>query len=100
LKNIQVIDGATNCAYSIFAVSDRAFKAIFPGNGQDIEFIEDFIRRAGQRKAGEILKPIWQHRIEKKNVTGIHGTLFYELKTKKRFYPTKHETDLDAIRAR
>ena len=38
--------------------------------------------------------------LEKNNVTGIHGTLFYELETKKRFYPTKRETDLDEIRAR
>jgi hypothetical protein len=35
--------------------------------------------------------------LEKRSVNGIHGTLFYELKDKKRFYPTKHETDLDAI---
>ena len=97
VKNIQVIDGAENCAYSIFAVSDRAFKAIFPGDGQDIEFIEDFIRRVGRKKASQILAPIWRRRIDKQNANGIHGTLFYQLKSKKRFYPTKRETDLDAI---
>jgi len=97
MKNIQVIDGAQNCAYSIYAASNRAFKAIFPGDGQDIEFIEDFIKRVGQKKAGKILGPIWRRRLEKQDVNGINGTLFYELKTKKRFYPTKRETDLDAI---
>ncbi len=97
MKNIQVIDGAENCAYSIFAISDRGFKWIFPRAGQDIEFIEDFIRRVGKKKASEVLSPIWKNRLEKRSVNGIHGTLFYELKDKKRFYPTKHETDLDAI---
>jgi len=100
VKNIQVVDGAPNCAYSIFAVSEKTFKAIFPGEGQDIEFVEDFIRRAGKRRAGELLNPVWQKRFEKKSVNGIHGTLFYELEIKKRFYPTKRETDLDRIKAR
>jgi len=96
LKNIQVIDRATNCAYSIFAVSERAFKLIFPGDKQDIEFAEDFFRRLGNKKAQKILNPVWRNRLEKKNVEGIHGTLFYQLKTKKQFYPTKCESDLDA----
>ena len=100
MKNIQVIDGATNCAYSVFAVSEKIFKAIFPEDGQDIEFVEDFIRRVGKKKAGELLTPVWKNRLEKGDVVGIHGTLFYELETKKVFYPTKRETDLDRLRAR
>jgi hypothetical protein len=97
VKNIQVIDRAENCAYSIFAVSDRTFKAIFPGDGQDIEFVEDFIIRVGRKKAREMLDPIWRRRIDKQNAKGIHGTLFYQLKSKKRFYPAKREADLDDI---
>jgi hypothetical protein len=43
MKNIQVIDGAMNAAYAIFAVTDEEFSALFPGEGQDVEFIEDVI---------------------------------------------------------
>ena len=100
MKNIQVVDGATNCAYDIFAVSANTFKAIFPGDGQDIEFFEDFVRRVGEEKAGELLTPVWQNRVEKVDVSGINGTLFYELEVKKQFYPTKRESDLDRKRAR
>ena len=38
MKNIQVIDGANNCSYDIFAVTDDEFKILFPDPGQDIEF--------------------------------------------------------------
>ena len=96
MKNIQVIDGADNCAYDVFATSDEDFAALFPGDGQDIEFIEDFLKRVGKTKAGDILERLFGAPADKKTFRGIHGTLFYQLKrTKKRFYPTKRETDLD-----
>ena len=95
MKNIQVIDGAVNCTYSIFEVSDDTFSLIFPGEGQNIEFVEDLIGRLGEEKAGEILEPVWKHRVEKHDVVGIHGILFFELGFKKKFYPNKRESDLD-----
>jgi hypothetical protein len=93
LKNIQVIDGADNCAYDIFSMSDASFRLMFP-DGRDIEFIDDFIERVGQKKAGSILNSVWKRRMDKKSVVGIHGTLFYELDHKKRFYPTKKSAEL------
>jgi hypothetical protein len=45
MKNVQVIDGAVNCTYHIFAFTDEQFALIFPEEGQDIEFIEDVGRR-------------------------------------------------------
>ncbi len=95
MKNIQVIDGATNCAYSIFEVTEETFSLLFPGRGQDIEFIDDIVARLGEEKAGEILAPVWEKRIEKRDVAGIHGTLFYELEFKKKYYPNKRESDFD-----
>ena len=94
MKNVQVIDGANNCTYSVFAFSDEQFKIVFPKPGQDIEFIEDVIKRVGNKKLGAILKPAWQRIIDKKAVCGIHGTLFYELEFKKRFYPTKKDSEM------
>ncbi len=95
MKNIQVIDGANNCAYSIYQASDEAFSLIFPSVGQDIEFIEDFVERTGEKKASAILGALWKHRLAKQNVVGINGTLFFELGFKKKFYPNKQEADLD-----
>jgi hypothetical protein len=99
MKNIQVIDGAANCAYSVFAASDKNFGEIFP-EGQDVEFADEFIRRVGDERAHVILSRLWRSRVEKKSVAGIHGTLFYDLAQKKQFYPNKKETDLDNSRAR
>ena len=99
MKNIQVIDGADNCAYDVFSISDSDFIKIFP-NGQDIEFSEDLFERLGAEEVSSILEPVWKNRLDKKEVTGIHGTLFYGLESKKEYYPNKRETDLDTINAR
>ena len=40
MKNIQVIDGAENCVYDVFAASDETFALIFTHN-TDIAFAED-----------------------------------------------------------
>lgn len=94
-KNIQVIDGATNCAYSIYPMNSADFAKVFPGPGQDVEFIDDLMDRLGETEAIRILSPIWGHRVDKPQVQGIHGTLFYGLEVKRAFYPNKRETDFD-----
>ncbi len=40
MKNIQVIDGAVNCVYDIFAATEEEFDLIFP-SGQDVAFIDE-----------------------------------------------------------
>jgi hypothetical protein len=92
MKNIQVIDGAENCTYSIFAATDKEFEAIFP-NGTDIEFVEDFFVRAGDKTATRITNELWKRPVRKECVIGIHGSLFYQLIQKKRYYPTKKESE-------
>ena len=95
MKNVQVIDGAVNCAYSIYQFTDEEFAAIFPAPGQNIEFIEDVIARTGDEASGNILGCVWQRELHKSEIVGIHGTLFYELEEKKEFYPNKKESDLN-----
>jgi hypothetical protein len=93
MKNIQVIDSADNSKYNVYAATDIEFEEIFP-NGADIEFIEDLVRRLGNRKAGEITNELWKRPIRKIDVNGIHGTLFYQLKkSKKKYYPNKRFDD-------
>lgn len=101
MRTIMVIDGADNCAYDCFLIDDDLFSVIFPLEGQDVEFIEDLVDRAEQkfRETGAKLdlSPLWENYVERKNVRGIDGILFYELAKKKKFYPNKRDSDLDGI---
>jgi hypothetical protein len=94
VKNIQVIDGALNCSYSIFSVTDEEFCILFPGPDQDIEFIEDVVRRVGDLELGKMMEAVWGRPVKKADVCGIHGTLFYELPYKKEYYPDKKSANL------
>src|SRR5205814_6898191 len=77
-KNIQVIDGAYNCCYSIYNIREEYFNLIFPNGqkGQDIEFASDFVLRVGKRVGSKILKELWKNEVDRKTINGIHGTLF------------------------
>lgn len=94
MKNVQVIDGAQNSEYAIFAFEDAQFDLIFPGQGQDIEFIDDVVARLSGEQIERAFKGVWARKIPKAEVSGIHGTLFYELEFKKKFYPGKMERKL------
>lgn len=96
MKNIQIIDGADNCAYEIYAITDDQFQLIFP-NGQDIEFVSDFTARVGHAKTTSLLNELWESPCNKKEVNGIHGTIFFELDYKKPFYPTRKESEMVVV---
>jgi hypothetical protein len=94
LKNIQIIDGALNATFSVFQANEDEFAAIFPADGQDMEFIEDFIERVGEERAEHILGPVWERPILKRDAQGIHGTLYYEYENRRQYLPaTKREVD-------
>lgn len=95
MKNIQVIDRAANATFSIFQATEDEFSAIFPGEHQDIELIEDFIKRCGgDDRAGLILTPIWERPILKRDALGIHGSLYYNYEDRRHYLPTtKREID-------
>ena len=96
MKNIQIIDRADNATFSLFQATEEEFAAIFPGEGQDMELIEDVIERVGQERATRILKPIWQRPVLKRDAQGIHGTLFYEYADRRQYVPaSKREVDWD-----
>jgi hypothetical protein len=96
LKNVQIIDRANNATFSLFQATEEEFAAIFPGESQDMELVEDFIERAGQERAGRILQAIWERPIVKRDAQGIHGTLYYEYADRRRYLPaSKREIDWD-----
>jgi hypothetical protein len=95
LRAIQVIDGAQNCTFSLFLATDEEFAAIFPGEGQDIEFAEDLEERL--RESLVDISGLWQRPVRKPDANGIHGTLFYEFADRRRHFPaTKRERDWKA----
>lgn len=96
MKNIQIIDLALNATFSVFQATEDEFAAVFPADGQDMEFVEDFLQRCGQEKGGRILERIWERPILKRDTQGIHGTLYYEYADRRQYLPaTKRETDWD-----
>ncbi|WP_085908993.1 hypothetical protein [Kiloniella majae] len=92
MKNIQIIEPAQNCTYDIFSIDDESFNLIFPNN-QDIEFNDDLFQRLGETLALNLSNLLWKNRVRKKDVQGIHGTLFYDMPEKKQFYPTKKDDE-------
>lgn len=95
-KHVQVIDDALNCTYSIFAVEEDEFELLFP-EGTDIEFNDDLFSRMGNVKASELMSKVWARWVDKKSVAGIHGTLFYGMGYKKKYYPTKRESEMQVV---
>jgi hypothetical protein len=95
MKNIQVIDAAENCGFCICAVAEKDFYLIFPAPGQDVEFIDDVVKRLGEPLAGELVRRATGGRIEKAKLKGLHGTLFFGLPERRKWYRNKRETDLD-----
>lgn len=92
MRSIQVIDGADNAVYDIFAANEDEFAMLFPA-GQDVAFIDEVMVRAPKAELDRALAAIWQRRVAKADVNGIHGVLFYEMAHKKRYYPTRRDED-------
>jgi len=89
MKNVQVIDGAENCTFSIFQVTDEEFGWLFPEPGQDMQFSEDVMIPDGRTIAG-----LWDRPIRKQDAMGIHGTVFFEFERKRHLFPaSKREAD-------
>jgi hypothetical protein len=93
-RNVMVVDGAENCAYDIYATSEEDFGIFFPAPDQDIAFIDEIVTGASSSDATVALARLWDHRVEKRNAVGIHGTIFFELQNKKQFYPNRKDSDL------
>ena len=74
--------------------TDEQFALLFPEEGQDIEFIEDVWERLSRKQWKRAFSGAWSRPVRKPDAQGIHGTLFYQLEYKKKFYPSKRESDV------
>ena len=88
MKNIQIIDGASNCTYSLFSATDEEFASIFP-QGTDVAFADELSKRGGRA-----LQQVWARPIDKKKAKGIQGTLFFDLEDRKALYPTRKDHEM------
>jgi hypothetical protein len=95
MKNIQVIDGALNCTYSLFQATDEEFALLFPEPRQDIQYAEDLALLPQQKEIDAACRRIWERPIRKQDALGIHGTLFYELERYKTYYRARREDAID-----
>jgi hypothetical protein len=75
-ENIQIIDGALNCTFSIFQATNEEFAILFPEPDQDIQYVEALAGLPQQDEIGAALSNIWERPVRKKDAQGIHGTLF------------------------
>ena len=98
MKNIQVIDGATNTEYAVYAVTEEQFALIFPGKGQNVEFVEDLSERLGDDGMDRALAHVWDRRVAKPEVCGLHGTLFYQMRWKRKYYPKLNDIEMGLAR--
>jgi hypothetical protein len=95
VKNIQVIDGASNATFSIFQATEEEFAAIFP-QGREMEIADDVIERLGEAEAERVFSALWSRPILKRHASGLHGTLFYDADhRRKHLPPSGRETDWD-----
>ena len=92
MKNIQIFDSADNAVFDIFAAADDEFALIFP-NGQDVAFIDEVMTRGPTKQLDDAFTRIWTRRLAKRDVSGIHGILFYGMDWKKSFYPTRRDEE-------
>jgi hypothetical protein len=92
MKNIQVIDGADNSVYDIFAATDEEFALVFTA-GQDIAFIDEVMARGPEKELDKAFNRIWNRRVVKREAMGIHGVLFYGHENKKQYYPTRRDEE-------
>jgi hypothetical protein len=91
VKNIQVIDGADNCTFSLFQLTDEEFAQVFPADAQDIQFAEDLTKAAMHS-----LSAAWERPVRKPDAVGIHGTLFYGFASRRGSFPaSKRDCDWD-----
>ncbi|HTM82511.1 hypothetical protein [Asticcacaulis sp.] len=95
MKNIQIIDGASNCTFSIFQATPEEFEVLFPEADQDIQFSEDLDSLPEQDRVESAMTALYERPVKKSDAMGIHGTIFYELERYRKVYPGKTEASVD-----
>jgi hypothetical protein len=97
MRNIQIIDEALNCTFSLFQATEEEFALLFPEPRQDIQYAEDLFQLPEQTEITAALNRIWERPIRKQDAHGIHGTIFYGLERYKEWYREKREEAVNPL---
>jgi hypothetical protein len=95
VKNVQVVDGAANSTFEIYAVPEDVFESIFPGD-RNVAFARDVERGLGETGTNEVVfwRRFYERRMPKTKVQGIHGTLHLTGSfVEEQYFPTRREED-------
>lgn len=94
MKNVQIIDRADNCTYSIFQFTDDQFAMIFNSAGQDIVFAEEMEDYLSDQQIVLAFAGVWNRPVQKSEIMGLHGTIFYGFEDRKIYFPaSRRECD-------
>ncbi len=71
MKHVEIVDGALNSRFEIYAVSDEDFRRIFGSN--DEAYLEDLDERLQDDVA--FWDRFYAEEVDRRAVVGIHGVL-------------------------
>jgi len=78
MKNIEVVDGALNSRFEIYAIEDAVFERLF-GRADEI-YIEDL--SLDLQEDADFWGQVYSRAVERHSVKGIHGILHTHPKAK------------------
>jgi hypothetical protein len=72
MKNIEIVDGALNSRFEIYAVDDEVFGTLFP-EGKDEIYLEDLSEEL--QDDAVFWNRVYACEVDRRSVQGIHGIL-------------------------
>lgn len=79
MKNIEIVDGALNSRFEIYAVEEAVFDKLFQ-LGKDEVYLEELSDKI--QEDAEFWDQVYSQEVERHSVQGIHGILHTHPKAK------------------
>lgn len=79
MKNIEIVDGALNSRFEIYAVEDEIYDRLYPGEKDEI-YLEDLSEEIQNDVA--LWDQVYAREMDRRLVRGIHGILHTHPKAK------------------
>ena len=72
MKHIEIVDGALNSRFELYAVTDQIFDLLFPAEEDEI-YLEDLNKELQEDAA--FWDQVYAREVDRRTVKGIHGIL-------------------------
>ena len=79
MKHIEIVDGALNSRFELYAVTDQVFDLLFPAEKDEI-YLEDLSKELQEDAA--FWDQVYAREVNRHTVQGIHGILHTHPKAK------------------